>query len=81
MMNLNIKILWNKLCIFILNILVKISNKFTQLLQHYRDMVENVDYIQSEDHTDDGDTMDTQETVATIQEEKITVEEKPKDVI
>ena len=78
MISLNIKILWNKLCIFILNILVKVSNKFTQLLQHYRDMVENVDYIQTEDPTD---AEDTQETVSTIQEEKITVEEKPKDVI
>jgi len=41
-------------------------------------MVENVDYIQTEDPTD---AEDTQETVSTIQEEKITVEEKPKDVI
>lgn len=54
MMNLKMKILFNKLCIFIINVLIKISDKFKSILQHYRDMVENIDYLKDDTQATQG---------------------------
>jgi len=52
-MNLDLKLLWNKLCIFVVKMLMFINDKLTKLLQNYRDMVEEVDRVTIVEESDE----------------------------
>lgn len=40
-----LKLIWNKICIALITMIIKLNEKFNELLERYRDMVANTDVV------------------------------------
>ena len=64
-----LKLIWNKICVAFISMLIKLNEKFNELLERYRDMVANTDVV-VEDNLEDSEeeTTDNGKDVPTPQE-------------
>lgn len=64
-----LKLIWNKICVAFISMLIKLNEKFNELLERYRDMVANTDVV-VEDNLEDSEeeTTDNGTDVPTPQE-------------
>lgn len=64
-----LKLIWNKICVAFISMLIKLNEKFNELLERYRDMVANTDVV-VEDNPEDSEeeTTDNSTDVPTPQE-------------
>ena len=64
-----LKLIWNKICVAFISMLIKLNEKFNELLERYRDMVANTDVV-VEDNPEDSEeeTTDNGTDVPTPQE-------------
>jgi len=57
-----LKLIWNKICVAFITMIIKLNEKFNELLERYRDMVANTDVVvednpeASEEETTDNGT-------------------------
>lgn len=64
-----LKLIWNKICIAFISMLIKINEKFNELLQKYRDMVANTDVVTEENpEASEEETIEDSTDVPTPQE-------------
>lgn len=64
-----LKLIWNKICVAFISMLIKLNEKFNEILERYRDMVANTDVV-VEDNLEDSEeeTTDNGKDVPTPQE-------------
>lgn len=64
-----LKLIWNKICVAFISMLIKLNEKFNEILERYRDMVANTDVV-VEDNPEDSEeeTTDNGTDVPTPQE-------------
>ena len=64
-----LKLIWNKICVAFISMLIKLNEKFNEILERYRDMVANTDVV-VEDNLEDSEeeTTDNGTDVPTPQE-------------
>jgi hypothetical protein len=64
-----LKLIWNKICVAFITMIIKLNEKFNELLERYRDMVANTDVV-VEDNPEDSEeeTTDNGTDVPTPQE-------------
>lgn len=64
-----LKLIWNKICVAFISMLIKLNEKFNEILERYRDMVANTDVVVEDNlEASEEETTDNSTDVPTPQE-------------
>lgn len=64
-----LKLIWNKICVAFITMIIKLNEKFNELLERYRDMVANTDVVVEDNpEASEEETTDNSTDVPTPQE-------------